>query len=282
MAIFPPPAADQRLVGTQDLGSFTADEDGSLGEKLQDIRDNVGSVDLNSQPVLLGTDTDYAGISPAFYAALGIGGVSVSAGAAIWDATINAMVSRNNTGSFTTVEVTIPSAFATFISPYGRGGGAPGFDWATGQIAVAPGARSVFVIEMQVRWANSVTLNNNVGAGIAAGSGGSDFRAANDSLYVVRKNTGWTLVTSDGSTRSDQSEASDTSDANWHVFRIEWEPTEARLYVDGVLKVTKTNNLPDYTVATNATFLNRLLVRTDSSNSTDVLRWRATAVYWKS
>lgn len=43
MGIFPP-QTDDRLVGTTDMGSFTADQNGSLGEKLEDIRANAGGV----------------------------------------------------------------------------------------------------------------------------------------------------------------------------------------------------------------------------------------------
>lgn len=43
MGIFPP-QTDDRLVGTTDMGSFTADQNGILGEKLEDIRANAGGI----------------------------------------------------------------------------------------------------------------------------------------------------------------------------------------------------------------------------------------------
>lgn len=257
---------------------MTADVDGSLGEKLQDIRDNVGASDINAQSPFTGISSNNNVLSPAWFMEVGQGTVIVSNGNTLWDSTIGAQVFEHSNGTDTEMEEAPPSNLVGFLHPHGPGGAQPTFDWNGGAIGIRPPSGNTLVVEFWMQWANVVTVTNNNGAGLC---GSTDFRASASQLYMLRTVNGWELASSDGSTRTSQAEASDTSDGNWHVFRIEWQTTEARLYVDGTLKVTKSTNLPDFTSSTFNTFMSTFRVGADSGEPTGAWRWRAVALYWK-
>ena len=101
------------------------------------------------------------------------------------------------------------------------------------------------VFEFRARF-NANADYTTSGIGLINSTPGSStlFGTATDHfIQVLRNAANWELGTCDGATIS-QSASSGGADGNLHEFRIEWEAAEIRLYVDALLVITKTTNLP--------------------------------------
>lgn len=85
--------------------------------------------------------------------------------------------------------------------------------------------------------------------GIGAINSTNRFNAATDHFIQVLRNAGtWELGTCDGTTISQ--DAGGTADGGFHEFGVLWKDGgDIRLYVDGVLTITKTTNLPSQPLA---------------------------------
>lgn len=92
-------------------------------------------------------------------------------------------------------------------------------------------------------------------------------------FYVHMGDTTWRLTTGDGSTKSTSSQAG--ADNNWHDFHIEWKSGEIRFYVDDVLTITKTTNIPDGSVNG---LLYHLVCANTSTNGIDIADF---AIEWE-
>lgn len=124
------------------------------------------------------------------------------------------------------------------IWPTGVGGDAQSFEPKNGEATYCR-------IDFRAAFTSSSDYDTGgIGAKNAvAGIGVGRFDTATDHfIQVCRNNTNWELGSCDGSTISQSSAAG--GDGNWHDFRVEWSASEIRLYVDDVLKITKTTNLP--------------------------------------
>jgi hypothetical protein len=62
-------------------------------------------------------------------------------------------------------------------------------------------------------------------------------------IQVLRNGANWELGSCDGTTIS-QFASAGGADGNPHEFAVRWTAADIRLYVDGVLSITKTSNLP--------------------------------------
>ena len=91
------------------------------------------------------------------------------------------------------------------------------------------------------------TTNGDYGTdGFGANNNGSTaFGTATDHFIQVTRNTAnWELGSCDGATISQQASAGG-ADSSAHEFAVRWSAGELKLYVDDVLVITKTTNLPD-------------------------------------
>lgn len=202
--------------------------------------------------------------------------------ASVFDTSDEKYYVRNTTGAQGYFSAS-GSASVPLGNPYGAGGKTPAFDLDGGRLDMFPPATfDCMVWEWEAALAAAASANNDgVGVSTAAFSG-TPFAAANRHIAFYRKSgSGWTLKTSDGTTASEASESSDSSDANKHIFRVEWEnkaTDEVRLYVDDVLKVTKTSNLPATNTATLPTLIGWCK---PSGAATGDLRVYGGVMYWK-
>ncbi|MGE3075476.1 MAG: hypothetical protein AB7N24_17305 [Dehalococcoidia bacterium] len=81
----------------------------------------------------------------------------------------------------------------------------------------------------------------SLGATFSSGA----FASASAHFFQVLRNAGnWELGSCDGSTIS-QSASSGGADGNFHEFWVRWSASDLKLYVDGVLVITKSTNLPN-------------------------------------
>ena len=77
------------------------------------------------------------------------------------------------------------------------------------------------------------------------------FGTATDHFFQITRNTGnWELGSCDGSTISQDSVAG--ADGDLHEFEMRWNATNLRLYVDQVLAITKTTNMPTQSLRASA------------------------------
>lgn len=81
--------------------------------------------------------------------------------------------------------------------------------------------------------------------GVGGVSQSNRFDTSTDHFFQVTRNLGnWELGSCDGSTIS-QLASSGGADGSFHEFTVRWElGVDLKLYVDGVLVITKTTNLP--------------------------------------
>ena len=133
------------------------------------------------------------------------------------------------------------------------------FAWPTGPYGAAHTFEpkkanvSVFVMDFHAQFAGNADYTTS-GIGLLNSTPGVSrlFSTATDHFIQVLRNAGsWELGTCDGSTISQSSGG--TADANFHDFKVEWESGVVNLYVDGVLTITKTTNLPAQPLAFAAT-----------------------------
>lgn len=130
----------------------------------------------------------------------------------------------------------------------GLGSGGPKFIHYLGHggQATSYAPKNFNVSEVRTRWKARFPTNGDygvygVGAITATGSGFFDDATAH--FFQVLRNSGnWELGSCDGSTISQQAVAG--ADGNLHEFEVRWNATDLRLYVDEVLAITKTTNLP--------------------------------------
>jgi len=81
------------------------------------------------------------------------------------------------------------------------------------------------------------------GIGGVSSASATDFSNTADHFFQILRNAGaWELGTCDGSTISQSSGG--TGDGNFHEFEVQWVAASITLYVDGVLTITKTTNMP--------------------------------------
>jgi len=165
--------------------------------------------------------------------------------------------------------------------PYGPYYTIPAYDMDGGAITLPPTTMDCIVLEAYATFTAAQALSTTRGIGFCEGTTGIMSAAAHH-ISVDRRSggSGWVLNTSDGTTATETAEAADTSDGNPHIFRIEWHAKatpEARLYVDGTLKVTKTTNLPSLSTPLPV----RLYVEVPLGDASDTVRWYSWVSYWK-
>lgn len=108
-----------------------------------------------------------------------------------------------------------------------------------------------------------------LGVGLNSRAAAVAFNTATDHFINLYAYTSvWYLATSDGSTIS--TTTGGATDASWHDFRIEWELTEVRLYIDDSLEITKSTNLPTQPLA----------FRAISQGATNQLHIMGTKISW--
>lgn len=194
---------------------------------------------LHSRPLLYGVA--YGGSALISNGPATVDGTSTN----VWDSTRKAWRIGNTTGGVWQAR----AALSPIPAPGGPFSGSPfppDFDLDGGLVGLVPdAAHDILTLEV-VGMADAFAARADQ-RGIGWGTNTSSiFGAGTRYVQAWRHSTnGWTLSTNDGSTASDQAEASDTSDGNVHVWRLEWEEGAARFYVDGTLKITKTTNIPN-------------------------------------
>ncbi len=189
-----------------------------------------------------GTAVDLAIPADRFYANLGaapasaylpawLGSTSSSATFQQWDSSGKKQYMRlANAGGSQLGSVSVPA----FIYPLGPLGTATSY---------APKNASVAAVRIKF------TARFNANADYTTyGLGGdnadaADFATSTDHFIQVLRNSGsWELGSCDGSTISQSSGG--TANGSFHEFVVRWSATDLTLYVDDVLTVTKTTNLP--------------------------------------
>lgn len=172
-----------------------------------------------------------------FYAAIGAAGATSQAPA--W-AALNSGTTKNwdssqkqfyaNLGSFG------QSGSVNFIYPLGPMGQASSY--APKNVSVTQA-----VMQFTARFNdNKDYTTNGIGAQGFYGATNNFSDSATHFIQVDRNSGNWELGTCDGSTISQLTGG--TADANWHEFKVVWSASQVLLYVDGVLAITKTTNLP--------------------------------------
>lgn len=275
-----------KAVGATNI-SPSADTSGSLAERIAWLQANGGATwDKVAPPI----DVEAIGVSAPvgwlrmgmagglYLAGAGLGVCSAAAGTVVADTSRKATYYRNNNGSNTYVST--PALYS--LVPTGRSGAHPALAAHDEGLLIPPATRTVFVMEFEFQWATAVAFATNRGFGLSNSLFSSiPFNAGNHFIALHRNTgpTGWALRTSDGSVSSAAVEASDTSDGNRHIARIEWDTTpEVRLYIDDVLKVTKTTNLPSQV---GSAYPCSLGFRSDTGDANDQLRFYGMAAYWR-
>lgn len=295
---FPDPAAEALRDTGFDATAFVADANGNVIELVKYLIANpaVGFTWRNQGLQGSSNSNPVAGFNnPLTIRGLGFDGVSIlgngagtpttSGTTAVYDTTNNRWYLRNNTGSQGNVEDP-PSVVR--LHPYGPSGFADyGYDLDNGAFnnIVRPSDIDCFVLEMEGTWTAAVAASDATGMGISSigFTNTTIFATTSKAIGFYRKSggSGWTIKGADGAAQSETSEAADTSDGNKHFFRLEWHgkaTPEARLYVDGVLKVTKTTNLP---ALSNAAPPNHLGMGVAAALGDDTARWYSHCFYWK-
>lgn len=287
------------IQGGKDTSGFSADQNGNLIEILKYIIANTpGAISYRNTVHPIGAISGanlsnshnpllwdaYAGLvfssgfpSPA-------AGTSVSA---VYDSTLNRWYARNTTGAQASVVRAVDNNFR--LHPYGPHslGLRVGYDLDSGQLGKSflPADIDCVVMEWEGTFTAAIASDDTSFLGISDQSlaAANSFANARRCLGVARRSggSGWVLRTSDGTTASETAEAADTSDGNRHIFRIEWHAKatpEARLYVDGILKVTKTTNLP---ALSHTVTLQYIGLSAAAGLATDRMRWYSQLLYWK-
>lgn len=283
------------IQGSHDASGFSADANGNIIELLKYIIANPGGLAWGQSPhPALDTLSSQMTTMPLAYAGLKADGGPVtnlaSAPTALtsctvtYDATTRRPYARNNTGAKAHWGQSGMRWSANGPTSVGDQ-----FDLDGGNVGALLAPLSVLdclAIEFEFAQPTATPSDNDTGFGMSAYS----FSTANhfglkNSISFYRKSAGggWTLVTADSTpTVSESSEAADTSDGNRHIGRIEWHnkaTPEARLYIDGTLKVTKTTNLPDLSDLANSP--GPIGFAADTAVANDSLRLYGWVAYWK-
>lgn len=125
--------------------------------------------------------------------------------------------------------------------------------WPTGVFGpsgIAPKNSNTSAVWIKYRAAFSANSDYTIHGVGAAGTDGAFIGSAAfydggpifNFIQVTRNAGVWELGSCDGTTVSQQSGG--TADGNLHTFAVKWSPTSLELYVDDVLTITKTTNLP--------------------------------------
>jgi len=150
--------------------------------------------------------------------------------------------------------------------PTGPCGTAQSFEPKNGNVVTC-------VFEFRARFNNNqdyATAGIGLCSRVGTTPGPAIFDTATDHFIQVLRNTSnWELGTCDGTTISQTSASG--GDGSLHDFRVEWDASEVRLYVDETLKVTKTTNRPTQPLAL-------LAVCANASKTMDVMGKK---IYWK-
>lgn len=286
-----------KLIADQATGA-SASSTGSLAQQIAYLIANPSTPTWARMPIVRdGTSPFHTGVAGGvFYAGWflsnsgtqpihNLGTYSQASSSTVFDTTNERNYRRNTTGAQGYENLVAAIGVApNLLHPSGPLGARPAYDLNAGAADMLPPTTlDCMVVEWEATFiaASAAADNNGIGISSAAFSGNA-FASATRSIGFYRKTgSGWTVKSADGTTASATSEAADTSDNAKHVFRLEWHnkaTDEARLYVDGVLKVTKTTNLP----ATNTTTLpSNIGWCKPSGAATDDLRVYGFVTYWK-
>ena len=101
---------------------------------------------------------------------------------------------------------------------------------------------TTFILEFGARFPQNSNYAGK-GIGLSTETTSGDFSSASRNIQVARNVANWELSTSDATTRTTTAVAG--ADGSFHDFKVVWSATDVKLYVDGVLVITKTTNLPD-------------------------------------
>lgn len=147
-----------------------------------------------------------------------------------WDATDKRQYARFAAGSSMG-----QSGFPLMIYPLGPFGQATSF-------APKNAVSTKVVIQARARF-NANADYTIYGFGANNFGGAASFNnTANHFIQVDRNSGNWELGTCDGSTISQTTGG--TADSSFHNFKVEWSASNVLLYVDDVLVITKTTNMP--------------------------------------
>ena len=119
--------------------------------------------------------------------------------------------------------------------------------WYTGPMGEAPDHApkntgfTSFILEFRAALADAADYTVN-GIGVSTATGSADFAATQHAIFVSKDLTNWVLGSADGTTLSEG--VGGTADTAMHDFKVVWTSADIKLYVDGVLTVTKTTNRP--------------------------------------
>jgi hypothetical protein len=145
-----------------------------------------------------------------------------------WDATDKRHYIQLDAGGL----IGSPASFPKFIYHSGPFGDSTGH---------APKNTSVSACSIKFR-ARFPTNADYTTLGIGA-STTTVFTTATDHFFQVLRNTAaWELGTADGATLSQSSGG--TANGNFHDFEVLWSTADLKLYVDSVLTITKSTNMP--------------------------------------
>lgn len=202
---------------------------------------------VESSPLLsIGTPSPRVGLNSAFMFDT-VDTMTLAGGTEAWDSTLKRRYYEHLTASPTSARISSSAPLFYGVES------APFYNLTTSVNGVALPAYMTggsFWVEFYGKWPSAaVSVDDDRGWGVSstAVSSTTPFSSARRFISFYRKTTnGWTIASADGTTRSETSEASDTSDNAFHKFtlKISIEAGGIYLYVDGVLKVTKATNLP--------------------------------------
>lgn len=202
---------------------------------------------IGAAPLLsLATPSPRVGLSSAFMFDT-IDTMTLAGGTEAWDSTLKRRYYEHLTATATSARMTStnPLFYAVESAPF--------YNLTASVNGVALPAYmtgGAFWVEFYGKWpSTAAAVDNDRGWGVSniAVSSATPFSSAQRFASFYRKTTnGWTVVSADATTRSETSEAFDTSDNAFHKFtlKVSIKAGEIYLYVDDVLKVTKTTNLP--------------------------------------
>lgn len=199
---------------------------------------------------------------------------TVSGGTHVWDATNKAYYVRNTTGGGFNASYNLANVMGGVIFPYGFGGKQP--DWTLDDtVGLLPPQATKLTVEFWAAFPSAAADSTTRGLGMTDSVG--SYTSARRCVQIQRVSgaVGWRLSTADASTRSSTDEASDTSDGNPHLFRVEMTDAAVTLYVDGVQKATKSTNHPfNSSTPAGPTFLD---ISAAAADATDAVRLYAFA-----
>jgi hypothetical protein len=134
------------------------------------------------------------------------------------------------------------------LTPYGLGGVMPAFANPNGHILPPNALTRCLVLEFygKITVGDAGLTSSDRGVGFYASTGATPFDSTNRHVIFRRRSDlplKWYVQSCTGLARGFTASTPD-ADSNWHLFRLEWHPTEARLYLDGVLLITHTTSMP--------------------------------------